>query len=544
MTFSIEHVLEADRIYKLQTVSTDSEGNKVIEHYVMKMEDDEFKDNIEHEYKIGCQLNKLCLPNFVDTVDLVVGNRGLRYCTSDNCIVEPCQFSHIDCDRQFLITSFVQGVSLHEVKDITIVKSCLIQLLLLLDYMSKEYGFTHYDLHWANIIVIDLKEKHKVVYPTYTIHTQYIPVIIDYGRAYTTQVGGFCSPSNTFSTHVKAETNFKHDLIYLLYSCELDDSQLLFQLRNLYGLPSFDDSNDNSNNKLNKSNKKNELSEEVKLDDGEDSYDSLFEISCDVRTQVLDLDPKIGYVTIEQLKELCPELFTVDTDNCYPVYHKSQCCHPPCFEHKITQQISDVEMPEKYLFKCRNIKYHRDTLQYILDVFTLKDKQETNVNISEDMIKHQLEQLNATAERILQQQQSIMEQNRHFKCNEYCQCNDNKVIPETAIHLLTGVNYQEHKDIDWIIDILTKIKDYVNSHQTEQLIELFNAYADKNEYGCETTKSSQHDDINTSLFINLFYIYAANEINLYTTSSIFGNNSLTYTIKSYYGLTRFGNEYY
>ena len=57
---------------------------------------------------------------------------------------------------------------------------------------TLRYNFTHYDLHPENIMVIKLDEPHYVEYDIkvdnvnkkFRIVTKYIPVIIDYGRAY------------------------------------------------------------------------------------------------------------------------------------------------------------------------------------------------------------------------------------------------------------------------------------------------------------------------------------------------------------------------
>jgi hypothetical protein len=53
---------------------------------------------------------------------------------------------------------------------------------------SLRDNFTHYDLHTGNVMIISLKNPHKISYTlknkTYVILTRYLPVIIDYGRCY------------------------------------------------------------------------------------------------------------------------------------------------------------------------------------------------------------------------------------------------------------------------------------------------------------------------------------------------------------------------
>jgi len=548
MVFVIEEELESSRIFKIRYNNTsctsdadDGDSNNTVtnnskQYYVMKMEDDEFKDNIQHEYNIGVELNKLNIPNFVNTVDLVVGNRGLQYCTSEGGKVLPCVFFDIDCNKQFLITSFVHGTPLHEIEDINVIKCCLVQLLCLLDYMCKEYGFTHYDLHWANIIVVDLISQHKIVYPNYTIQTRYVPVIIDYGRAHTTQTGGFDSLSND-STFVKAEPNFRHDLIYLLYSYDTSccESPLLVELinelRSLYGLPLV-----NLDDEQNSDSDSDEQNNKIEREKQHQTYEQLFNISCDDRTLMLQsTDHKIKHVSLQQLMELDPQLFIEDRDDGnlqLPVYCKSS-------QLDLTHELDldhTYQIPQKYLFVCRNMKYHHDMVKYVLDTLTYGNNDDT---------VEQFNQLDLLSERLIQQQKDIVGCGVHYTCSRYCDCNDDNDIPETHIHMLTGTNpYCEHKDIGWCIQIFTTIKQHLDHNQLQQVIDIFNDWANNNEYGCENNKTQSHNDMKTSLFITFFYMVAGKQIYLNTTSSIFGSNDLADTTDSYYNLKRFGNEYY
>jgi hypothetical protein len=61
-----------------------------------------------------------------------------------------------------------------------------LQVLLAINYAYKQCGFTHYDLHSDNVLVRKLARKYYIKYPHVDgyvyVYTNYIPVIIDYGR--------------------------------------------------------------------------------------------------------------------------------------------------------------------------------------------------------------------------------------------------------------------------------------------------------------------------------------------------------------------------
>jgi hypothetical protein len=109
--------------------------------------------------------------------------------------------SCLDPSSIVILTQFVKGKSFYDLlqtklKNIYFNKveilNILLQVYIPLSRLST--SFTHYDLHTANVMIIELP-KNKYISLNYTlmdstqviIKTQYIAKIIDYGRAYTNQ---------------------------------------------------------------------------------------------------------------------------------------------------------------------------------------------------------------------------------------------------------------------------------------------------------------------------------------------------------------------
>jgi len=173
-----------------------------------------YKDDIKHEYNIGLDINTIRdrVPNFIGTI-------GYLKCNIGNNNTKPCIMSNNNYDREYLVLEYAEGRSLINVaNDLSInnndYNNILLQIIMALDIAQKELGFVHYDLHMKNILIHKLPKLTKLLYGQYSIETQYLPRILDYGRSYTHKVGGRIY----WNCGVYDKYNEYHDIIYLLYT--------------------------------------------------------------------------------------------------------------------------------------------------------------------------------------------------------------------------------------------------------------------------------------------------------------------------------------
>lgn len=122
----------------------------------------------EKEYKIGSILNHLHLPTIVKTYELQ--EQGKK-----------CYLSLEFIDGNSLCNELYQShiTSLQDFFDI------YLQILLTLEMAQREVSFTHFDLHCGNVMIrrLDHDIEYSFLFDTkmYTVKTNVIPVIIDFG---------------------------------------------------------------------------------------------------------------------------------------------------------------------------------------------------------------------------------------------------------------------------------------------------------------------------------------------------------------------------
>lgn len=143
-----------------------------------------------HEFFIGLQLNKLDCPNFMYVY-------GVFSCFSDisdafnQLCLEPTEYGR---DRYFLLSEFIKGQDLQNLlRDIVFddLLGVYFQILFALNLAHETFGFTHYDLHTSNIMLMDLNSTVYIPYliddgSTVYVKTRYLVKIIDYGFSYIT----------------------------------------------------------------------------------------------------------------------------------------------------------------------------------------------------------------------------------------------------------------------------------------------------------------------------------------------------------------------
>ena len=165
--------------------------DKIID-IILKIDQKSTEKNSYREYFITLtQLNKLryYLPNFMMTY-------GQFKCIKPSVSTEKIYFKKM-CQPKgnyvnYTLYERIVGISLetyltsYKLKYETFI-NCFVQLLFALEKAQEECGFTHFDLHYDNIILKESDISEYDVYCNgvkYTVEIDdYIPVIIDYGHA-------------------------------------------------------------------------------------------------------------------------------------------------------------------------------------------------------------------------------------------------------------------------------------------------------------------------------------------------------------------------
>lgn len=128
------------------------------------------KPVVYREFLIGKRLNKLNAPHMVKTCGYMETNHSSR-----------------------LVLELIKGTTLSKfLKDPNTSKHeaarMLLHVILILGSLQQDYGFCHYGLHSANIMIQTLNHRKKFSYKVYgreyTVHSNYYPIIIDLGRSY------------------------------------------------------------------------------------------------------------------------------------------------------------------------------------------------------------------------------------------------------------------------------------------------------------------------------------------------------------------------
>lgn len=179
-------------IYVVKLKKSKSKYSKLL----IKIQKSELADPASYEYYIGLTLNILRgmgAPNF----GLVYG----RF----NCGFNPK--AKTICDKNYQDKTYVLYEYITSLSDKTItlydyiisekvskerknpnLVNILIMLMISLQKAQDTMGFTHYDLHLGNVLLVQLNKTYNFVYEhngkKYNIVLDYFPFIIDYGRSY------------------------------------------------------------------------------------------------------------------------------------------------------------------------------------------------------------------------------------------------------------------------------------------------------------------------------------------------------------------------
>lgn len=183
--------------------------------FFMKMEEySRETDWILHEYFVGIHLE-----NFI-TFSTVLGAYS---CTPyvEN-VSRACQYAGSPPENvNFVLYQYIDGETLYDTidnKKLTAQETWNIVKIVWesLKEMNVRNGFVHQDMHFSNIMIIDLGDVFTIEVGSKTFETRYLPKIIDYGRSAIKVEGRIFSPSDLF-LKLPAHSG-TYDLIYLLRS--------------------------------------------------------------------------------------------------------------------------------------------------------------------------------------------------------------------------------------------------------------------------------------------------------------------------------------
>jgi hypothetical protein len=187
---------------------------------LLKSSQNVHSDNLAYEYEVGLFINKVCnrLPCFVRTYELYYYKSDIAYelmknykttynilenilekengtinygKACENALYIALLTEHLD-NAITLKDLYEQNKSnqdflTHELPQI------LFQVYYGLAVLANEQSFTHYDLHWSNVLLYELPESKYVNFeytslqrntPSISFQSRYIAKIIDYGRSY------------------------------------------------------------------------------------------------------------------------------------------------------------------------------------------------------------------------------------------------------------------------------------------------------------------------------------------------------------------------
>lgn len=148
--------------------------------------------NLLHEYLVGLRVNELRaqIPNFSFTYAYISCSATITYdrdSVANWCSNvrerKPYVFSELITDYDgtpsATLSSFLDDIEITS----DVITNIYFQIILALMIANEAFSFVHNDLHMGNILVKKLRDEVLVRYDDTVIITQYIPVIIDYGRA-------------------------------------------------------------------------------------------------------------------------------------------------------------------------------------------------------------------------------------------------------------------------------------------------------------------------------------------------------------------------
>ena len=190
--FSVPEKLHVDSTQSIIYLMELKQSRDKIIDIILKIDRKSTEKNSYREYFITLtQLNKLryYLPNFMMTY-------GQFKCIKPSVSTEKIYFKKMFHPKgnyvNYTLYERIVGISLetyltsYKLKYETFI-NCFVQLLFALEKAQEKCGFTHFDLHYDNIILKESNISEYDVYCNgvkYTVEIDdYIPVIIDYGHA-------------------------------------------------------------------------------------------------------------------------------------------------------------------------------------------------------------------------------------------------------------------------------------------------------------------------------------------------------------------------
>lgn len=199
--------------------------NKISNAIVIKSPKSEhLNDEVFHEYFVGIFVTNRMrnyVPNFVWTYGYI---KCLPLLGKNKKEGKWCERSENEKDVNFIIYERVDGENLvTAIKnnlDIRYFVSYLLQLLPSLEFASKIFGFTHYDLHAANLLLRNIKSDFVYIkYEKFYVKADKIATMIDFGRA-TVKVNDkyYGIPGFERFNHYPDKTNPMYDMFKLIGS--------------------------------------------------------------------------------------------------------------------------------------------------------------------------------------------------------------------------------------------------------------------------------------------------------------------------------------
>ena len=103
---------------------------------------------------------------------------------------------YADMKKGVVISEYIEGVTFKEFIQNGCTMSSFVSMMVMINMAlavaQEQIGFVHYDLVPWNIVIMTYSQPHQITYHfhnfVFTVHTRYIPVIIDYGRSHVISV--------------------------------------------------------------------------------------------------------------------------------------------------------------------------------------------------------------------------------------------------------------------------------------------------------------------------------------------------------------------
>jgi hypothetical protein len=179
-------------IYVVKLKKSKSKYSKLL----IKIQKSELADPASYEYYIGLALNILRgmgAPNF----GLVYGRFNCGFNPTGKTICDKkykdktyVLYEYITSlsDKTITLYDYITSDKINKERKSPNLVNILIALMISLQKAQDTMGFTHYDLHLGNVLLVQLNKTYNFAYEhngkKYNIVLDYFPFIIDYGRSY------------------------------------------------------------------------------------------------------------------------------------------------------------------------------------------------------------------------------------------------------------------------------------------------------------------------------------------------------------------------